>query len=192
MAPKSGFSPAPADFCCGWVKSPIYVLIWNFFTFPKYKNKKNCHCFWCLLAFYLLPPWSPEKGCNLKSDNSTLRPKYIFFFYLNPAFMPNISLVSGLFLFLKMMRNINFTKYWNPKISFSFKSRFFVMLNNHVGSWFSCMFLNLWSSVLQYGSFWYFMVVCTGQYGPVRSFVVLCGQVPFSSVWSCMVLHSHV
>ena len=126
----------------------------------------------------LLPPSSMD-SCNLKSDNSTLMPKYIFFFYLNPAFMPNISLVSWLFLFLKMMRNINFTKYWNPKISFSFKFRFFVMLNNHVGSWFSCMFLNLWSSVLQYGSFWYFMVVCTGQYGPVRSFVVLCGQVPF-------------
>ena len=29
MAPKSELSPAPADFCCGWVESPIYSIVYS-------------------------------------------------------------------------------------------------------------------------------------------------------------------
>ena len=47
------------------------------------------------LASYLLPPWPPKKGGNLKNPPTTKLSKYDFFFYQNQACMQKMSPVAS-------------------------------------------------------------------------------------------------
>ena len=69
----------------GGTQSPIFLLSssfkWvnvvkgNFLTFLKYQKQNFGHYFNSLLASYLLPPWPPKKGGNLKNPLTTKLPK---------------------------------------------------------------------------------------------------------------------
>ena len=100
-----------------WEQLYQFLTSWHFINV---KNRNNSHRFRCLLASYLLPPWPPKKGGDLKFGLWPWFRNLIFFYYKSYPCMYNLcpnQVSYGNFSFVKVMWKLNFKNILTPEIS---------------------------------------------------------------------------